>query len=36
MTYTIQEVSKKVNVSTYSIRYYDDHGLLPKTRYVNA
>lgn len=29
MTYTIQEVSKKVNVSTYSIRYYDDHGLLP-------
>lgn len=29
MTYTIQEVSKKVNVSTYSLRYYDDHGLLP-------
>lgn len=29
MTYTIQEVSKKVNVSTYSIRYYNDHGLLP-------
>ncbi|MCO7127503.1 MerR family transcriptional regulator [Sporolactobacillus shoreicorticis] len=29
MSYTIREVSQKVNVSTYSIRYYDDHGLLP-------
>ncbi|WP_100487297.1 MerR family transcriptional regulator [Sporolactobacillus pectinivorans] len=32
MTYTIQEVSQKVNVSTYSIRYYDDHGLLPTVK----
>lgn len=32
MSYTIQEVSQKVNVSTYSIRYYDDHGLLPSVK----
>lgn len=30
--YTIQEVSQKVHVSTYSIRYYDDHGLLPTVK----
>ncbi|ETY73544.1 MerR family transcriptional regulator [Lactiplantibacillus fabifermentans] len=29
MSYTIQEVAKKMNVSTYSIRYYHDHGMLP-------
>lgn len=32
MSYTIQEVSQKVSVSTYSIRYYDDHGLLPSVK----
>lgn len=32
LAYTIQEVSKKVNISTYSIRYYDDHGLLPTVK----
>lgn len=30
MTYTIQQVSKKTGVSSYSIRYYDDHGLIPE------
>ncbi|AVK63527.1 MerR family transcriptional regulator [Lactobacillus sp. CBA3606] len=29
MSYTIQAVAKKMNVSTYSIRYYHDHGMLP-------
>jgi DNA-binding transcriptional MerR regulator len=32
LTYTIQEISKKVSASTYSIRYYDDHGLLPTVK----
>ncbi|KRL52931.1 MerR family transcriptional regulator [Furfurilactobacillus rossiae] len=27
--YTVQEVAKKLGMTTYSIRYYDDHGLLP-------
>lgn len=29
LSYSIQEVAKKMNVSTYSIRYYHDHGMLP-------
>ncbi len=29
LSYTIQEVAKKMNISTYSIRYYHDHGMLP-------
>lgn len=29
MTYTIQQVAKKMNITTYSIRYYDGHGMLP-------
>ncbi|VDG18937.1 MerR family transcriptional regulator [Lactiplantibacillus mudanjiangensis] len=29
MSYTIQEVAKQMNISTYSIRYYHDHGMLP-------
>jgi len=29
LSYSIQEVAKKMNISTYSIRYYHDHGMLP-------
>lgn len=29
MTYTVQEVAKKMNLTTYTVRYYHDHGLLP-------
>ncbi|MFC6274114.1 MerR family transcriptional regulator [Levilactobacillus tangyuanensis] len=29
MTYTIHEVAQKTGISTYSIRYYHDHGMLP-------
>ncbi|KRO04694.1 transcriptional regulator [Levilactobacillus paucivorans] len=29
MTYTIHEVAEKLGISTYSIRYYNDHGMLP-------
>lgn len=29
MNYTINEVSKKYNISTYTLRYYDKEGLLP-------
>ncbi|KRO07656.1 transcriptional regulator [Lactiplantibacillus xiangfangensis] len=29
LSYTIQEVAKKMAISTYSIRYYHDHGMLP-------
>lgn len=29
MSYTIHEVAQKLGISTYSIRYYHDHGMLP-------
>lgn len=29
MSYSIHEVAEKLNLSTYSIRYYHDHGMLP-------
>ncbi|WP_423363569.1 MerR family transcriptional regulator [Mycoplasma sp. P36-A1] len=29
MTYTINEISKKVNISISTLRYYDKEGLLP-------
>ena len=29
MTYSIHEVAEKLGISTYSIRYYHDHGMLP-------
>ncbi|KRM10558.1 MerR family transcriptional regulator [Paucilactobacillus suebicus] len=29
MTYTIKEVSEKVNLSIYTLRFYDKQGLLP-------
>lgn len=29
MTYSISEVAKKLNVTVYTIRYYDKEGLLP-------
>lgn len=29
MSYTIHEVAQKMGISTYSIRYYHDHGMLP-------
>lgn len=29
MAYRIQEVAQKCHLSTYSIRYYHDHGMLP-------
>lgn len=28
-TYSIQQVAKKMGMTTYTIRYYHDHGLLP-------
>lgn len=29
MSYTIHEVAQKMGISTYTIRYYHDHGMLP-------
>lgn len=29
MSYSIHEVAEKMGISTYSIRYYHDHGMLP-------
>lgn len=29
MAYSIHEVAEKMGISTYSIRYYHDHGMLP-------
>ena len=29
MSYTIHEVAEKMGISTYSIRYYHEHGMLP-------
>ena len=29
MPYHIQQVAEKLNISTYTIRYYHDHGMLP-------
>lgn len=29
MSYSIHEVAEKFGISTYSIRYYHDHGMLP-------
>ena len=29
MSYTIHEVAQKMGISTYSIRYYHDHGMVP-------
>lgn len=29
MTYTVQEVAKKMGLTTYTVRFYHDHGLLP-------
>ena len=28
-TYTVQQVAKKMGLTTYTVRYYHDHGLLP-------
>jgi DNA-binding transcriptional MerR regulator len=32
MSYTIHEVAQKLGISTYSIRYYHDHGMLPNVK----
>jgi DNA-binding transcriptional MerR regulator len=36
MGYTISEVAKMLNVSTYTIRYYDKEGLFPMVKRVNG
>ena len=36
MGYTISEVAKMLNVSTYTIRYYDKEGLFPTVKRVNG
>jgi DNA-binding transcriptional MerR regulator len=28
-TYTVREVAQKEGISTYAVRYYDNHGLIP-------
>lgn len=32
MTYSIGEVAKKINVSIYTLRYYDKEGLMPSIK----
>ncbi|PWG00550.1 MerR family transcriptional regulator [Levilactobacillus bambusae] len=29
MTYSVQEVANQLGLTSYTIRYYDDHGLIP-------
>ena len=36
MSYSISEVAKMLNVSTYTIRYYDKEGLFPLVKRVNG
>lgn len=36
MSYSISEVAKMLNVSTYTIRYYDKEGLFPFVKRVNG
>lgn len=36
MSYTIKEVAEIMNVSTATLRYYDDEGLLPNIKRVNG
>ena len=36
MSYSISEVAKMLNVSTYAIRYYDKEGLFPLVKRVNG
>jgi len=35
MTYTIKEFSQKLNLSPYTLRYYEKEGLLPSTQRLN-
>lgn len=32
MTYSVQEVAEKAGLTTYTVRYYHDHGLLPHVK----
>lgn len=36
MSYSIKEVAELMNVSTATLRYYDDEGLLPNIKRVNG
>ena len=36
MSYSISEIAKMLNVSTYTIRYYDKEGLFPLVKRVNG
>ena len=36
MSYSVSEVAKMMNVSTYTIRYYDKEGLFPMVKRVNG
>ena len=36
MNYSISEIAKMLNVSTYTIRYYDKEGLFPLVKRVNG
>ena len=36
MSYSISEVAKMLNVSAYTIRYYDKEGLFPLVKRVNG
>ena len=36
MSYSIKQVADMMNVSTATIRYYDDEGLLPNIKRVNG
>lgn len=36
MSYSIKEVAEMMNVSTATLRYYDDEGLLPDIKRVNG
>lgn len=36
MSYSISEVAKMLNVSAYTIRYYDKEGLFPQVKRVNG
>lgn len=36
MSYTIKDIAKLMNVSTYTLRYYDKEGLFPGVKRVNG
>lgn len=36
MSYTIKDIAKMMNVSTYTLRYYDKEGLFPNVKRVNG